>query len=151
MAIIKQINVGGTAYDVVPEKNIKQTIVECKESENENDIAGASVIKEMESNLDILYQSDFGIGGGCITYNPVTKKVSIDGIYGLANNGATLFSIPEEYRPKKNVSFYNICTQEGKASIYNLIIDTNGNVTANAILEDKQMNNLRLSANYIAK
>lgn len=52
MAIVKQINVGGTAYDVVPEKNIKKTLDECYSSEDNHDIAGASVAKELGLSME---------------------------------------------------------------------------------------------------
>lgn len=100
------------------------------------------------SALETVYQKDFGTGGGNITYNPKIKKVYIDGVVENASNGGVMFTLPTEYCPQKNCVFYNPCMQNGAYKIYNMTIQTDGKVIANAF-EDSPMERLRISGSYI--
>lgn len=98
--------------------------------------------------MEIVYQVDFGTGGGCITYNPASSKIAIDGVVESAANGGTIFTLPVDYRPKKNLVFYNVCRQNGVAAVYNLTIQMDGQVKANAFT-NTLLTELRVTANYI--
>lgn len=102
----------------------------------------------LNRNTEKVYQADFGTGGGCITFNPAINKVYIDGVVENAANGGTIFTLPAEYRPKKNLVFYNPCRQNGVAALYNLTIQTDGQVKANAFT-NIPMTELRISASFI--
>lgn len=102
----------------------------------------------INSALEIVYQKDFGTGGGNITYNPKIKKVSIDGVVESASNGGVIFTLPTEYCPQKRCVFYNPCMQNGAYKMYNMTIQTDGKVVANAF-EDSPMEKLRISGSYI--
>lgn len=107
---VKRLKLGGDSMGKVDKSNIMKTIEDCTVSQNEEDVVGASVVREI--NDDLLGGLIFRLGAngqpewaerGADTFNPFRRRNDDDGISGtLTITWAYKGDITLEQRPQND-------------------------------------------------